>query len=47
MKGSVLYCGKSDMDVLRKDASNVFILVIYIRFGKWSADQIIMIVLAL
>ena len=45
LKGSVQQCVKSEIDVLRKGASSVFNLVIYIRIGKWPNDDIIMIVL--
>ena len=43
MKGSVQQCVKSEIDVLRNGALNVFRLVIYIRIGKWPMDRIIMI----
>ena len=43
LKGSVQQCVKSENDLLRKRALNVFDLVIYIRLGKWLIDEIIMI----
>ena len=45
LKGSVQQCAKSEIDVLRKEASSVFKLVIYIRIGNWPNDDIVMIVL--
>ena len=40
LKGSVQQCVKSESDVLRKEALNAFILVIYIDIGKWPTDKI-------
>ena len=34
---------KSEIDVFRKEAVNVYKMVIYIRIGKWSNNGIIMI----
>ena len=45
MKGSVQHCIKSEIDVLRNEALNVFILVIYIAIGMWPKDRIITIAL--
>ena len=40
-------CVKSEFDVLRKEAVNVFELVIYIRIGKKPNDEISMTALIL
>ena len=45
LEGSLQHCVKSDIDVRRKEALNVFKLVIYKRIGKWPKDEIIVIAL--
>ena len=40
LKGSVQQCVKSEIDVLKKEAVNVFKVVIYIRIDKWPKDDL-------
>ena len=45
LEGSVQQCVMSEINVLRKEAFNDFILIINLRIGKQPDDEIIMIAL--